>query len=82
MLSSATTMEENMLTLIAALSAHMTRRVTELGALFGLLGGVALGVAAVRSYRQWGLVVAAVLFVLGFALMIYALHFGVNPYAV
>lgn len=68
--------------IIAALSAHATRQVTELGALLGLLGGVALGVAAVHRYRQWALVAAAVLFVLGFVLIIYGLHFGLNPYKV
>ncbi len=71
-----------MLALIAALTAHATRQVTELGALFGLLGGVALGVAAVERYRQWSLAIAAVLVVIGFALIIYGLHYGVNPYRV
>ena len=71
-----------MLTLIAALTAHATRQVTELGALLGLFGGIALGVAAVSRYRRWSLVVAAVLFVIGFALIIYGLHYGVDPYRV
>ncbi len=71
-----------MLAIVAALTAHATRQVTELGALFGLLGGVALGLAAVQRYRQWSLVAAGVLIVVGFALVIYGLHFGVNPYRV
>ena len=71
-----------MLALIAALTAHATRQVTELGALLGLLGGVAVAVAAVQRYRQWGLVAAGALLVVGFILIIYGLHFGVNPYPV
>ena len=71
-----------MLAIVAALTAHATRQVTELGALFGLLGGVALGLAAVPRYRQWALVAAGVLIVVGFALIIYGLHFGLNPYRV
>ena len=71
-----------MLTIVAALSAHTTRRATELGALLGLLGGLALAGAAFPSFRRWGLIIAGVLLVVGFALIIYALHFGVNPYRV
>jgi hypothetical protein len=73
-------LEETMLTIVAALTAHATRQLTELGALLGLLGGLALGAAAVKRYRQWGLLAAAVLFVLCFLLLIYGLHFGLNPY--
>ena len=71
-----------MLAIVAALTAHATRQVTELGALFGLLGGVALVLAAVQRYRQWALVAAGVLIVVAFVLIIYGLHFGVNPYRV
>jgi hypothetical protein len=70
-----------MLSIVAALTAHATRQVTELGALCGLFGGVALVVASVQRYRRWSLIVAGVLFVVGFALVIYGLHFGLNPYA-
>lgn len=71
-----------MLSIIAALTAHATRQVTELGALLGLLGGIALVVAAVQRYRLLALVAAGVLLVVGFALIIYGLHFGVDPYRV
>jgi len=69
-----------MLMTVAALTAHNTRRVTELGALLGLIAGVFLAVAILPGARRIGLLVGGVLLAVGFALMIYALHFGVNPY--
>lgn len=70
-----------MLSIVAALTAHGTRQLTELGALCGLLGGVALVVASVQRFRRSSLIVAGGLLVVGFALIIYGLHFGLNPYA-
>lgn len=76
------TEETPMFTLTATLTAHMTRQVTELALLLALLGGIAVGIAAVDRYRRWSLLAAAALFVIGFALAIYGLHFGMNPYHV
>ena len=61
---------------IAALTAHTARRITELGALLGLLGGIALAASVYPSFRQSGKLVAGVLLAVGFVLIIYALHFG------
>jgi hypothetical protein len=61
---------------VAALTAHTARRITELGALLGLLGGIALAASAYPSLRQSGKVVAGVLLAVGFVLIIYALHYG------
>jgi hypothetical protein len=65
-----------MLLTIAALTAHSARRATELGALLGLIGGLALAAGAFPGFRRTGLIVAGLLLVVGFALIIYALHFG------
>ena len=71
-----------MFTTFAALTAHETRQITEVGALLGLLGGVAVGLAAIHGFRRWGLLAAGVLLVVGFALIIYGLHYGLDPYRV
>jgi len=65
---------------LAALTAHDTRRVMELGALLGLVAGVLFAVAILPGARRLGLLIGGVLLAVGFALIIYALHFGVNPF--
>ena len=66
-----------MLATIAALTAHTSRRITELGALLGLIGGLALAAGVWPSFRKSSTVVAGgSLLAVGFALIIYALHFG------
>jgi hypothetical protein len=65
-----------MLLTFAALTAHTARRLTELGALLGLIGGLALAGGAFPSFRKTSVVVAGLLLAVGFALIIYALHFG------
>jgi high-affinity Fe2+/Pb2+ permease len=74
--------EEAVLVTIAALTAHMTRRLAELGALLGLIGGLALAAGVFPSFRKVSPFVAGLLLAVGFALIICALHFGVNPYPV
>ena len=68
--------EGHMLMTFAVLTAHTARRITELGALLGLLGGIALAASVYPSLRQSGKLAAGVLLALGFVLIIYALHFG------
>jgi mannose/fructose/N-acetylgalactosamine-specific phosphotransferase system component IIC len=65
-----------MLPTIATLTAHSARRIAELGALIGLIGGLALAARELPSFRKYGLIVAGLLLAVGFALIIYALHFG------
>jgi multisubunit Na+/H+ antiporter MnhB subunit len=65
-----------MLATVAALTAHTARRLTELGALLGLLAGIALALAGLPAMRRGGAIVAGILFIVGFALIIYALHYG------
>jgi hypothetical protein len=65
-----------MLATVAALTAHTTRRIAELGALLGLIGGLVLAAGVLPSLRKTGLIVSGLLLALGFALIIYALHFG------
>lgn len=65
-----------MLVTIAVLSAHSARRIAELGALLGLLGGLALAAGTFPSFRKSSAIVAGLLLAVGFALLIYALHFG------
>jgi mannose/fructose/N-acetylgalactosamine-specific phosphotransferase system component IIC len=78
--STPTTLEGIMVTLVGTLTAHASRRVSEVGALLGLLSGLLLIAAAVPSFRKWGLVLGGLLLVVGFALIIYALHYGMSPY--
>lgn len=65
-----------MLVTVAALSAHTARRLSELGALLGLIAGVALVLGTLPLMRRAGMMIAGVLLIVGFALIIYALHFG------
>ncbi|HMK92276.1 MAG TPA: hypothetical protein VK576_04695 [Thermoleophilia bacterium] len=65
---------------LAALTAHNTRRVTELGALLGLVAGILLAIAILPGARRLGMLIGGILLAVGFALIIYALHYGVNPY--
>ena len=71
-----------MLTTLASLTAHASRQVTEVGALLGLLGGLALAAGVLPFMRKASFVVAGLLIAVGFLLIIYALHFGLNPYKV
>jgi hypothetical protein len=57
--------------MIAALSAHTTRRIFELGAGLGLLGGIVLAFVPRIGRRLAGLLIAVC-----FALIIFAVHFG------
>jgi hypothetical protein len=61
---------------LAVLTAHATRRIAELGALLGLIGGLALVAGAFPSFRKSSVVVAGLLLAVGFALIICAVHFG------
>jgi len=65
-----------MLATLATLSAHTTRRYAELGALLGLIAGIAVVAAAMPGLRRVGLTVGGILLIVGFGLIIYALHFG------
>jgi uncharacterized membrane protein len=68
-------------TLLAVLSTSSTRRLSEVGALLGLIGGLAITLAgALRSRRAVALVVGGLLLALCFVLLIVATHFGVSPY--
>ena len=62
--------------IVAALTAHTARRIAELGALLGLIGGLAVAGGAFPGFRRIGLIAGGLLLAVGFALMIYALHFG------
>ena len=54
-----------------------TRRITEIGLVVALLGGLA--VAAGSSRRAW-IGLGGLLIALGLAAALVALHFGVSPY--
>jgi hypothetical protein len=56
---------------MAALSAHTTRRIFEVGALLGFLGGIVLA-----FLPRFGRRVAGLLLALCFVVMVYAIHFG------
>ena len=58
--------------IVAVLSAHATRRIFELGALLGFVGGITL--AAIP--RPVGQRIAGLLMAAGFVVMVYAIHFG------
>ncbi len=56
---------------IAVLSAHATRRIFELGALLGFLGGIVLAFVPRLGRRPAGLLLAVC-----FVVMVIAVHFG------
>ena len=65
-----------MIQVIAAMSAHTSRRVTELGALLGVLAGIAIAAGVMPGFRRLSRIIGGVLLALGFVLIIVALHFG------
>ena len=69
-----------MLLLLATLSASSSRRITEIGALIGLIGGLVLAASFLPFLRRIGLILGGLLLAAGFALLIIAIHYGVNPY--
>jgi hypothetical protein len=71
-----------MLLTFATLSAHTARRLFELGALLGLLSGVVLLLGGLPFLRRLGQVIAGILLAVGFALIIYAIHFGARFWSV
>jgi hypothetical protein len=71
-----------MLALLATLSASSSRRITEIGALLGLIGGLLLAGSSMPFLRRSGLVLGGLLVAACFVLLILAIHFGVNPYHV
>jgi hypothetical protein len=68
--------EKTMLAIVAVITAHTARRITEFGALLGLIGGLAVAGAAFPGFRRIGLIVGGLLLAVGFVLIIYAVHFG------
>jgi hypothetical protein len=58
--------------IVAVLSAHATRRIFELGALLGFLGGITLAAMP----RHGGHRIGGLLLAVGFVVMVYAIHFG------
>jgi len=64
-----------------ALHFAASRRVTQLGLLAGLIGGVVVAFSGVsRGRRRGGLLLGGLLIALGFGLVIIAVHFGASPY--
>lgn len=62
---------------IAVMSVRSSRRIMELGALSGLVGGLFIAAGGVRpSFQKTGLLVGGVLLVVGFVLIIVAWHWG------
>jgi hypothetical protein len=71
-----------MLATLATLTFKESRQITEVGALLGLIGGLALALAVLPFMRRPGLIVGGLLLAVGFGMIIYAVHYGVNPYHV
>ncbi len=69
-----------MLSLLATLSFNASRRTMEIGLLLGMIGSLALAAGALPSFRRYGLPVGGLLLAVGFALAIWAVHFGISPY--
>jgi drug/metabolite transporter (DMT)-like permease len=57
-----------------------SRQFTEIGLLLCMIGAVVLAATAVTGRRMDGRVVGGVFLVLGFLLLLVAVHYGVNPY--
>jgi hypothetical protein len=69
-----------MLALLATFSAASSRRITEIGALLGLIGGLILAGSTMPFLRRSGVALGGLLLAAGFVLIILAVHFGLNPY--
>jgi hypothetical protein len=67
-------------TLLAVYSASNSRRIIEVGALAGVIGALLLAGSALPFLKRIGLVLGGLLVAAGFALLIVAIHFGVNPF--
>lgn len=65
---------------LATLTINNSRRITEVGALVALIGALVLAGAALRPFRAAGLFVGGLVLAIGLALLLVAIHFGVNPY--
>jgi hypothetical protein len=52
----------------------------EAAALIGLIGGLVLAASFLPFLRRIGLILGGLLLTAGFALLIIAIHYGVNPY--
>jgi hypothetical protein len=61
---------------LALLTSERSRQLIELGALLGLLSGLALAARELSFFRRFGLIVAGLLLAVGFALIIWSVHFG------
>ncbi len=69
-----------MLSVLAALSASSSRRVTQAGDLLGLLGAIFLVLGALPFLKRGGLLIGGLCLVAAFLLIGIGVHWGVSPY--
>lgn len=70
-----------MLAPLATLTFATSRRITEVGALLGLIGALVLAGSAFPFLRRPGVLVGGLLLAACFVLLIVGIHYGVNPYS-
>jgi hypothetical protein len=52
----------------------------EIGLLLGMIGSLVLAAGVLPSFRRYSLPVGGLLLAVGFALAIWAVHYGISPY--
>jgi hypothetical protein len=65
---------------LAHLGFTVSRRMTEIGALLGLVGGILLVLGGLPFLKRTGMVLGGIFLIGAFALIGIALHWGINPY--
>ena len=69
-----------MISVLAAFGFTVSRRMTELADLLGLIGAVLLALGALPFGKRFGMVVGGLVLAVAFLLLGIAVHWGVNPY--
>ncbi len=70
-----------MLAPLATLTFATSRRITEVGALLGLIGALVLAGGALPLLRRVGVLLGGLILAAAFVLLIVGIHYGVNPYS-
>jgi hypothetical protein len=69
-----------MFSVLAAISAASSRRVTQAGDLLGLIGAIFLVLGTLPFFKRTGLLIGGLCLIGAFALIGIGVHWGLSPY--